>query len=111
MSTKQGSGPNILALGKGDNKALLEQACRQLVDADSPRAVSYTAVKQRLAALRAQVHARPTTTDAPPPPAPRIDPAPGSRDTRGAHLAGPEHFSLDALLGKTDPAHDEGGQA
>ncbi|WNI13207.1 IS21 family transposase [Corynebacterium sp. Z-1] len=102
---------NILALGKGDNKALLEQACRQLVDADSPRAVSYTAVKQRLAALRAQVHARPTTTDAPPPPAPRIDPAPGSRDTRGAHLAGPEHFSLDALLGKTDPAHDEGGQA
>lgn len=100
---------NILALGTGDNKALLEHACRHLVDADSPRAVSYTAVKQRLAALRAQAAARPTTTD-PPPPTPRIDPAPGPRDTRGAHLAGPESFSLDALLGKTDPIHDEGGQ-
>jgi hypothetical protein len=43
---------NILALARGDNKALLERACGQLIDETSPRAISYTAVKQHLAALR-----------------------------------------------------------
>lgn len=98
---------NILALAKGDNKPLLESACQQLVDADAPRAVSYTAVKQRLAAVRAQAHARPTTTDSPSSGRP-VDLAPTSRDTRGAHLAGPESFSLDALLGRGNTGKREG---
>ena len=42
---------NILALAKGDNKALLERACGQLIDDTSPRAISYTAVKQHLGNL------------------------------------------------------------
>ncbi len=36
---------NILDLGKRGNRALLEQACRQLTDADAYRQITYTAVK------------------------------------------------------------------
>lgn len=99
---------NILALARGDNKALLERACGQLIDETSPRAVSYTAVKQRLAALRAQAAARPTTTAAGS--ARPVDPPPGRRDTTGAHLAGAEQFSLAALTGNSS-ASDEGGRS
>ncbi|MDO2378385.1 IS21 family transposase [Rhodococcus electrodiphilus] len=101
---------NILALGKGDNKQLLEQACGQLTAENAKRAISYTAVKQRLAALRAKTMARPTTTEsAAPPPAASLEPPTGRRDTTGAHLAGPEQFSLAALTGATGDS-DEGGQ-
>lgn len=91
---------NILAMARGDNKMLLERACGQLVSETSRRAISYTAVKQRLAALRAQAAARPTTTAAPPATTTRLAPPPGRRDTTGAHLAGPEQFSLAALTGR-----------
>ena len=99
---------NILALARGDNKALLERACGQLIDETSPRAISYTAVKQHLAALRTQAAARPTTTGAPS--ARPVDPPPGRRDTTGAHLAGAEQFSLAALTGNSS-ASDEGARS
>ena len=56
MTEAQGyrSCQNILALGKSD-KQLLERACGQLVSEQTRRAISYTAVKQRLAALRRRV--------------------------------------------------------
>ena len=100
---------NILALARGDNKMLLERACGQLVSETSRRAISYTAVKQQLAALRTQAAARPTTTQ----PAvaattDRLEPPPGRRDTTGAHLAGPEQFSLAALTG--GPSSGTAGQ-
>ncbi|WP_253261090.1 Mu transposase domain-containing protein [Rhodococcus ruber] len=88
---------NILALGKSD-KQLLERACGQLVSEQTRRAISYTAVKQRLAALRAQAAARPTTTAASATATSAVPPE-GRRDTTGAHLAGPEQFSLSALTG------------
>ncbi|WP_235027272.1 Mu transposase domain-containing protein [Dietzia psychralcaliphila] len=103
---------NILALGKGDNKQLLERACGQLISETARRAISYTAVKQHLAVLRAQAAARPTTTTAAPSSAnatPVAAPL-GRRDTRGAHLAGPEQFSLAALTG-TPSALDEGDRS
>ncbi|ANI91114.1 IS21 family transposase [Dietzia timorensis] len=92
---------NILALARGDNKMLLERACGQLVSETSRRAISYTAVKQQLAALRAQAAARPTTTTAATTPATATPVAvpPDRRDTTGAHLAGPEQFSLAVLTG------------
>ena len=95
---------NILALAKGDNKALLERACGQLIDDTSPRAISYTAVKQHLAALRTQAAARPTTTAAPS--ARPVDPPPGRRDTTGAHLAGADQFSLAALTGNSSTSDE-----
>src|SRR5690625_472466 len=80
---------NILGLAKGstDNKRLLEQACQELIAQDTGRVISYTSVKQQLAALRAQAAARPTTGP--------TALGSGRRDTRGAHLAGPDRFSLD----------------
>lgn len=103
---------NILALGKGDNKMLLERACGQLISETARRAISYTAVKQQLAALRAQAAARPTTTAVAPSSANATPVAapPGRRDTHGAHLAGPEQFSLAALTG-TPSALDEGDRS
>ncbi|MBB1019673.1 transposase, partial [Dietzia sp. DQ11-71] len=100
---------NILALARGDNKMLLERACGQLVSETSRRAISYTAVKQQLAALRTQAAARPTTTQ----PAvaattDRLEPPPDRRDTTGAHLAGPEQFSLAVLTG--GPSSGTAGQ-
>lgn len=99
---------NILALGKGD-KQLLERACGQLVSEQTRRAISYTAVKQRLAALRAQAAARPTTTA--PATATSAGPPEGRRDTTGAHLAGPEQFSLSALTGVTEADVTDEGEA
>ena len=106
---------NILALGRGDNKQLLENACGQLVSETSRRAISYTAVKQHLAALRTKAAARPTTTAAPPPSSTTsMEPPTGRRDTRGAHLAGPDQFSLAALTGNSQTSTtiaDEGGRS
>ena len=101
---------NILALARGDNKMLLERACGQLVSETARRAISYTAVKQQLAALRAQAAARPTTTAAPPATTTRLAPPPGQRDTTRAHLAGPEQFSLAALTGRPSTSIGTSGQ-
>lgn len=102
---------NILGLGTGDNKLLLERTCAQLMDNTDQRAVSYTAVKQRMAALRAQAAGRPTTT-------PGATQQPESwavdrrvaRDTASAHLDGVDAFSLTELLGAQPPVSstDEG---
>lgn len=84
---------NIVSLGKGTNRAVLEQACSQLIDPNARRAVSYTAIKNQMAAVRALQAARPTTT-----PAHDGDTTvPAARDTSSAHLAGAEQFSLHAL--------------
>lgn len=104
---------NILALARGDNKQLLERACGQLISETSRRAISYTAVKQHLAALRAQDAARPTTTTTPPSlVTTAVERPPGRRDTRGAHLAGPEQFSLAALRASdAEGTSEQGGQS
>ena len=90
---------NILDLGKRGSRVLLEQACKGLVDEDPHRQITYTAVKNRIAALRAGVDARPTVSGemgivTASPAGVR---APGHRDTSRAHLAGAGAFSLDAL--------------
>jgi len=92
---------NILHLAKGstEKKRLLEQACQELIAQDTGRLISYTSVKQHLAALRAQAAARPTTGAAKTGTQRTATPlATGPRDTRGAHLVGPDRFNLDALL-------------
>lgn len=111
---------NILGLASGptQNKLLLERACQELLAQaqDGGRMISYTSVKQHIAALRAVAAARPTTTTGwaaqRPVGATPVDT--GSRDTRGAHLAGPDDFSLDAWLnqseGQDDTEQQHGGQ-
>ncbi|MEV8136802.1 IS21 family transposase [Microbacterium aurantiacum] len=101
---------NILDLGKRGSRVLLEQACRQLVDEDPHRQISYNAVKHRITALRAGLDARPsTTTEAGVViTSPTGIGAPGRRDTSRAHLAGAMAFSLDALRSAGDQAG--GGQ-
>jgi transposase len=104
---------NILDLGKraSENRVLLEAACRELVDEDPHRPITYTAVKHRMSALRADADQRPTTTSGGAgggggaiTPAPRT-----GRDTSRAHLAGAKAFSLDALT--TGPASTGGRPA
>lgn len=94
---------NILGMGKGDNKIILEQACHRLVgEGDQPRAVSYTAVKNMMAAVRSDLTARPTT-------ATEVSPRPSGQDQRSQHhrrrgglLGGADQFSLDSLMGKKE---------
>ena len=93
---------NILDLGKRGSRQQLEQACTQLTDNDAHRQISYTAVKHTLAVVRAEQDERPQTirsgariTGPESPHSRRV----ASRDTSGAHLAGPEAFSLEALTG------------
>ena len=100
---------NILDLGKRGSRVLLEQACRGLVDEDPHRQITYTAVKNRITALRAGLDARPTTDGdivggivA----SPTVG-APGRRDTSRAHLAGAGAFSLDALRSAGDQARGD----
>ncbi len=93
---------NILDLGKRGSRQQLEQACRQLTESDAHRQISYTAVKHALAVVRAEQIERPRTRET-------VASAPGhdhahprrvtGRDTSGAHLAGPQAFSLDVLTG------------
>jgi transposase len=101
---------NILDLGKraGENRILLEQACRALVGEDSHRQITYTSVKHRMSALRAGGDQRPTTSDSGGGgggimPAPTVGAT--GRDTSRAHLAGAQAFSLDALTSGT-PSSD-----
>lgn len=104
---------NILNLAKGstEKKRLLEQACQELIAQQTGRLISYTSVKQHLAALRAQAADRPTTGATKPSGQRTSTPmGTGPRDTRGAHLAGPDRFSLDALLQhRHDPEQQHDG--
>lgn len=104
---------NILDLGKraGQNRQLLEQACRGLVEEDPHRQITYTSVKHRMSALRAEGDQRPTTSGDSGGggilPATTTGAAKASgRDTSRAHLAGAKAFSLDALTGGTTPTED-----
>src|SRR5699024_6867485 len=52
---------NMLDIAQGDNnRTLPERACQHVVAQDISRPATYTAVKQRMAALRAQAAPRPT---------------------------------------------------
>ncbi len=98
---------NILDLGKRGNRALLEQACRQLTDTDADRRITYTAVKNHITALRAQQDQRPATYPAGGRPEPGSPPQrSAARDTSRAYLAGASAFSLDALTGAGKQADD-----
>ena len=96
---------NVLSMGKHDNKPILEEACRRLVDLEGRRqAVSYTAVKNMMAAVRKEDTVRTTTQ---PHPNARDATAtsttakvPSKRDTRGAYLGGAEQFSIENLTKK-----------
>ncbi|MGB9036663.1 MAG: IS21 family transposase, partial [Paeniglutamicibacter sp.] len=89
---------NILSLGKGNNRSLLEAACRALCSQEPARPISYTAIKHQITVVRA-AHAGRPAVDALPwdgsgaPAAPAL----GERDTSGAHLGGISQFSLEAL--------------
>ena len=93
---------NILDLGKTTaNAVVLERACHLLTSTTSRRAISYTAVKNRMAVVRADDDQRPTassgtTTGRADHPQP--DTGPTTRDTTGARLAGIDAFDLDRLL-------------
>jgi len=91
---------NILGLGKGPNRSLLEAACRTFCIQEPVRLISYTAIKHQIGLERAAQAGRPSVQQDPPwqePGTPPPAPALGSRDTRGAHLGGISQFSLDAL--------------
>lgn len=98
---------NILGVGKGDNKSILEEACRRLVgDATRRRAISYTAVKNMMVAVRSDQAARPTT----PPMArthARSAPPPHLPGDRVGLLGGVGQFSLEALTGTDGSDHKE----
>lgn len=93
---------NILDLGKRGSRQQLEQACTRLTSSDTHRQISYTAVKHALAVVRAEQDERPQTqrtrVGSPAVTAPNPSRLSG-RDTSGAHLSGPEAFSLEALTG------------
>lgn len=96
---------NVLNMGKHTNKPILEEACRRLVSTDGARrAVSYTAVKNMMAAVRKDTSTRPTgtdfSTDLPTSRPTQDGPAPTARDTRGAYLGGAAQFSLENLTKK-----------
>ncbi|MGD7003886.1 IS21 family transposase [Corynebacterium halotolerans] len=91
---------NILAMGKGDNKSILEEACRRLVDESTRRrAISYTAVKNMMAAVRSDQTTRPATTVPAPRTQARSTPPPHLPGDRGGLLGGASQFSLQALTG------------
>lgn len=100
---------NILGLGKGTNRGLLEAACRALCTQEPVRPISYTAIKNQITLVRATHAERPTVQDQPwdgsdiPPAGP-----PGHRDTTGAHLGGIGEFSLEALT-RPEPSGDAKG--
>lgn len=91
---------NILAMGKGDNKPILEEACRRLVDESiRRRALSYTAVKNMMAAVRSDQATRPVTAVPAPRTQARSTPPPQWHGDRGGLLGGGSQFSLEALTG------------
>lgn len=93
-------------MGKHDNKPILEEACRRLVDLEGRRqAVSYTAVKNMMAAVRKEDTGRTTTQPHPNtrdavPTSTTTAKASTTRDTRGAYLGGAEQFSIENLTKK-----------
>ncbi|SER61940.1 transposase [Corynebacterium cystitidis] len=87
---------NILGLGKGDNKPILEEACRRLTAGTSARAVSYNAVKTMMAAIRAEQDQRRTTRPSSPPD-PRGDQQPPTHPRRSGLIGGSEQFRLNKL--------------
>lgn len=98
---------NILDLSRRGSRVLLEQACKGLVEEDPHRQITYTAVKNRITALRASLDARPTVSSDESVSGAVVGSsvvgAPGRRDTSRAHLAGAGAFSLDALRSAGDP--------
>lgn len=93
---------NILDLGKRGNRQQLEQACKRITESDAHRQISYTAVKHALAVVRAEQNQRPQTqrtTAGIPSTATFTQTKVTPRDTGGAHLTGPQAFSLEALTG------------
>lgn len=98
---------NILAMGKGDNKPILEEACLRLVgDAIRRRAISYTAVKNMVAAVRSDQATRPATTPTSRAHARSTSP-PHWHGDRGGLLGGAGQFSLEALTGTDTSDHKE----
>ncbi|MCG7295249.1 IS21 family transposase, partial [Corynebacterium sp. ACRPY] len=95
---------NVLSMGKHANKLVLEEACKRLLSSDGTRrAVSYTAVKNMMAAVRKEAATRPHGFDQPAPATPghrAHAPAAATRDTSGAYLGGAAQFSLDNLIKK-----------
>ena len=91
-------------MGKHANKLVLEEACKRLVSSDETRrAVSYTAVKNMMAAVRKEAATRPHGFDHQTPATPGHPdrtPAAATRDTSGAYLGGAAQFSLDNLIKK-----------
>ncbi len=89
---------NILGLGKGTNRSLLEHACRALCTQEPARPISYTAIKHQITVVRSAHAGRPSVQEAPwHEPGVAEEPPLGRRDTSGAHLGGIAEFSLDAL--------------
>lgn len=92
---------NVLNMGKHANKVILEQACARLIAPDGTRrAVSYTAVKNMMAAVRKDQSTRPTGHDLPDTTPPETPPVEHARDTRGAYLGGSAQFSMENLTKK-----------
>ena len=101
---------NILGLGKGTNRSLLEQACRTLCTQEAQRPISYTAVKHHITIARAAHAGRPAVQDAYwAGPDTQAAPAPGNRDTSSAHLGGISQFSLEALKRPAGSGDTKGG--
>ncbi|OFT86462.1 IS21 family transposase [Corynebacterium sp. HMSC29G08] len=95
---------NVLSMGKHGNKPILEEACQRLTaDNGSRRAVSYTAVKNMMAAVRKEHATRPRGSDQPPRSTTTNQStalAVSDRDTTGAFLGGADQFSMDNLAKK-----------
>lgn len=109
---------NILALGKGMNRGLLERACQDLC-ADPRTSISYTSVKHRITVLRAEAAGRPTVESKPLKYSviaggashEQEQPVSTVRDTSKAYLAGANAFSLAALTGSTAATMQQQGEA
>ena len=66
--------------------------------------MSYTAVKNMMAAVRKDQSTRPTGHDLPATTPPETPPVEHARDTRGAYLGGSAQFSMENLT-KKGPLH------
>lgn len=103
---------NILALGKGMNRSLLERACQDLC-ADPRTSISYTAVKHRITVLRTEATGRPSVTEravARPKDEAEAQSAANGRDTSKAYLAGASAFSLSVLAGTGEATSMQQGE-
>ena len=80
---------NILDLGKRSSRQLLERACERLIESDPHRPISYTGVKNTIAAIRTEDAARPTTDPGQGPQVRTSAPKIMNRDTSRATWPGP----------------------